>query len=61
VYALRRDPDRAFYWLERARDQLDTGVSQAAYDPIIRCLRSDPRHAALLRTMNLPLDPTPST
>jgi serine/threonine-protein kinase len=57
VYALRGDKDRAFEWLERARDQLDTGVSQVAYDPIIQRLRPDPRHAALLGSMNLSPEP----
>jgi tetratricopeptide (TPR) repeat protein len=54
AYAYRGERDRAFEWLERAFAQRDTGLSFVKV--AFRNLRDDPRYAALLRKMNLPLD-----
>jgi serine/threonine protein kinase/tetratricopeptide (TPR) repeat protein len=56
TYAFWGEPDRAFEWLERARLANDTGVRYVKYDPLLRSLRSDPRYAAFLTRMKLPLD-----
>ena len=53
------DLDAAFAWLERgyARHATELGFLKA--DPILRRLRGDPRYAALLGRMKLPLDERP--
>jgi TolB-like protein/Tfp pilus assembly protein PilF len=55
VYAWRGEPDQAFDWLERGFRE-DQELWDVKLDPILRRLRGDPRYAALLRKMNLPLD-----
>jgi TolB-like protein len=54
IYASRSDPDRAFYWLERAYRQHDNGLTWLKVDPMLRSLRRDPRYKALLLKMRLP-------
>jgi len=63
VFAERGEKDRAFEWLERAYVQHDGGlVAVLPNNPSLKCnpflgnLRGDPRWAALLKKMNLPLD-----
>jgi adenylate cyclase len=53
VYAYRADKDRAFEWLERARQQRDAGLASLRKDPLLANLRDDPRWTAFLRTMGL--------
>jgi len=55
VYARRGEVDRAFEWLERAYAQRDSGLSQIISDPHFKRLERDPRYAALLEKMRLPL------
>jgi tetratricopeptide (TPR) repeat protein len=55
-YAWCGERDRAFEWLERAYLQRDAGMSMLKFTPLLRSLRGDPRYAALLRKLNLPLD-----
>ena len=55
VQAFRGETDRAFEWLEHAYEQHDPGLSYLKTDPFLRGLRPDPRYAALLRKMKLPL------
>ncbi len=55
VYASRGEVDRAFEWLERAYAQRDSGLSQLKGNPRFKRLESDPRYAALLEKMHLPL------
>jgi tetratricopeptide (TPR) repeat protein len=55
VYAFRGEPDRAFTWLERAYAQRDTGLSEMKGDPLLKNLEADPRYAAFLGKMRLPL------
>lgn len=55
VYASRGEVDRAFEWLERAYAQRDSGLSQLKGNPRFTRLESDPRYAALLEKMHLPL------
>jgi len=56
VYAWRGDRDRAFDWLERSFARRETDLSAVRWDPLLRKLRDDPRYAALLKQMNLPVD-----
>ena len=54
AYALRRDPDAVFQWLDRAWKQHDPGVSYLLYDPLILRYRDDPRFAAFCHKVGLP-------
>jgi TolB-like protein/Flp pilus assembly protein TadD len=53
VYAWRGEKDKAFEWLERAYRQQDGGLVGTKSDPLLASLRSDPRHVAMLRKLNL--------
>jgi tetratricopeptide (TPR) repeat protein len=55
VYAFRGETDKAFEWLELAYAQRDPGLSGVKGDPLLKKLEADPRHAAFLRKMRLPL------
>lgn len=54
VYALRRDPDQVFHWLETAWVIRDPGLRRLLTDPFIAPYRSDPRFAAFCRRIGLP-------
>ena len=62
IHAWRGDRDAAFEWLDRAVVQHGGGgVSRMAirgirYDPLLWKVHDDPRYAALLRRMNLPVE-----
>src|ERR1043166_3920677 len=53
AYAYRGDKDKAFEWLERARQQRDPGLGALRNDPLLENLRADPRWTAFLQTMGL--------
>ena len=55
IYAYRGETDKAFEWLERAYKQRDGGLSQMKGDPLLRSLEPDPRYAAFLKKMKLPV------
>jgi hypothetical protein len=56
VYAFRGESDRAFEWLERAYTQRDTGLAYYLNgDPLLKKLERDPRYAAFLKKMRLPV------
>jgi TolB-like protein/cytochrome c-type biogenesis protein CcmH/NrfG len=54
AFAWRGEVDKAFDWLERAREQRDSGLAVVKIDPTLNSLRRDPRYRAFLRKMNLP-------
>ncbi len=54
VYAARRDPDRAFAWLDRAFNVYGDGITWIKGDPLLASLVEDPRYKALLQKMRLP-------
>jgi TolB-like protein/Tfp pilus assembly protein PilF len=54
VYALRKDPDNTFKWLDRAWDTRDSGVGRLLADPFILRYRDDPRFAAFCAKVGLP-------
>jgi TolB-like protein/tetratricopeptide (TPR) repeat protein len=54
IYALRKQPDEAFAWLERARANNDPGISNLLTDPFLLAYRDDPRFAAFCRRVGLP-------
>jgi len=55
VYGFREEADRAFEWLERAYAQRDGGLAQMKGDPLLKSLERDPRYAAFLKKMRLPV------
>jgi Flp pilus assembly protein TadD len=56
AHAFRGDKDEAFAWLERAYAQRDPGLTEIKGDPLLRSLETDPRYAAFLKRMRLPLE-----
>ena len=54
VYALRRDPDQMFAWLDHAWASRDPGISYLLTDPFILRYEHDPRFAAFCRRVGLP-------
>ncbi|HET7562374.1 MAG TPA: hypothetical protein VFJ87_08360, partial [Rhodanobacteraceae bacterium] len=54
MYALRKDPDAVFQWLDRAWSNRDGGVFQLLSDPMILRYKDDPRFAAFCRKVGLP-------
>ncbi len=55
AYALRRDPDNLFQWLDAAWAHRDSGISMLLSDPLILRYRHDPRFAAFCRKAGLPM------
>jgi serine/threonine-protein kinase len=55
IYAYRGETDRAFEWLGRAYQQRDGGLSEMKGDPLLRNIEKDPRYAAFMKKMKLPL------
>jgi TolB-like protein/Flp pilus assembly protein TadD len=55
TYALRKDPDKMFVWLERARTLKDPGIQQLLFDPYILAYRHDLRFAKLCEELKLPV------
>ncbi len=58
AYALRRDPDNMFKWLQRAWRNRDPYLGNLAHDPFLKPYRDDSRFIALVHKMGLP---TPAT
>ena len=56
VHAWRGERDAAFEWLEKSRQSGDAGLRYIKHDPILKNLRDDPRYAAMLTKLKLPLD-----
>ena len=55
VFAFRGESDRAFEWLERTYAERDAGLTEIKGDPLLKTLEHDPRYAALLKKLRLPL------
>jgi len=53
VYALRKEPDRMFEWLDRSWQVRDSGLTQLLVTPFLLDYRDDPRFAALAAKMKL--------
>ena len=53
IYAAYGEVDHALQWLERAREQRDSGLSSMKYEPVFRPLHADPRWGDLLEKIGL--------
>jgi serine/threonine-protein kinase len=60
IYALRKQPDSMFEWLDHAWVNRDPGISYLLYDPFLTPYRNDPRFAAFCKKAGLPPPPAPS-
>jgi TolB-like protein len=56
IYAYHGEKDKAFQWLEKAYATNASRLNYVKGDPLLRSLKSDPRHAAFLKKLNLPPD-----
>jgi TolB-like protein/Flp pilus assembly protein TadD len=54
AYAVFNEPDRAFEWLENARQRHDAGLMYVRRDPLLATLFSDPRYQAFMQKLGLP-------
>ena len=59
VFALRKDPDNTFAWLDRAWVNRDPGIANLLSDPFILNYRNDPRFAVYCRKVGLPVPDAP--
>src|SRR6201993_3495557 len=55
TYAFRNETDEAFEWLDRAYAQRDPSMITTKVEPLLKGLHNDPRFAALLKKLNLPI------
>ncbi|MBS0383100.1 MAG: hypothetical protein JSR56_11785 [Proteobacteria bacterium] len=53
VYAVRKDPDSMFQWLDHAWTIKDPGLQQLPHDPFMDTYRTDPRFEAFCRRIGL--------
>ena len=62
LYAIRKEPDQMFKWLDTAYDSRDSGLTQLAVTPFFLPYRDDPRFTALCQKLNVrvPSSPTKS-
>jgi TolB-like protein/Tfp pilus assembly protein PilF len=58
LYAIRREADQMFKWLDTAYDTRDSGLTQLAITPFFRPYRADPRFTALCQKLNVQLPAT---
>ena len=54
IHAYRREPDRAFEWLQRSYQRHDSEIVWIKTDPLLRSLHGDRRFRALLAQLRLP-------
>ena len=55
LYAVRKEPDEMFKWLDTAYDTRDSGLTQLAVTPFFLPYREDPRLTALCQKLNVQL------
>ena len=53
VYALRKEPDKMFEWLEHAWTTHDAGVTELLLNPFLRAYKDDPRFIALAQKIGV--------
>lgn len=55
VYALRKEPDKMFEWLDHGLATHDPGVTTLLYAPFLGAYRTDPRFAAFCKKIGVPV------
>jgi tetratricopeptide (TPR) repeat protein len=55
IYAFRGETDKAFEWLERSYNAREDRITMIKGDPLLENIRNDPRYAAFMKKMKLPL------
>ena len=60
LYAIRKESDQMFKWLDTAYDTRDSGMVQLAVTPFFLPYRDDPRFAALCQKLNVQLPSAPA-
>jgi len=53
VYALRKEPEKMFEWLEHALTTHDSGVNELLYNPFLRAYKDDPRFVAFAQKIGV--------
>jgi hypothetical protein len=53
IYALRREPEKMFEWLEHGWATNDPGVTQLLFDPFLRAYKDDPRFIAFAQKIGV--------
>jgi Tfp pilus assembly protein PilF len=53
VYALRKEPEKMFEWLEHAWTTHDGGVTQLLNNPFLRAYKDDPRFIAFAQKVGV--------
>jgi serine/threonine-protein kinase len=53
LYAIRKEPDQMFKWLDIAYDKRDSGLTQLAVTPFFLPYRDDPRFVALCKKLGV--------
>ena len=53
VYALRKEPEKMFQWLEHAWTTRDPGVAELFIDPFLRAYKDDPRFIAFAQKVGV--------
>ena len=53
VYALRKEPDKMFQWLDHGLTTHDPGVGTLLYDPFLRAYKDDPRFIAFAQKIGV--------
>jgi hypothetical protein len=53
VYALRKEPEKMFEWLDHAWTTHDTGVAELLSDPFLRAYKDDPRYIAFAQRIGV--------
>ena len=59
-YAIRKEPDQMFKWLDTAYDTHDPGLTQLAVTPFFLPYRDDPRFTALCQKLNVRVPSSPT-
>ena len=53
VYALRKEPDKMFEWLEHGWPTNDPAVTELLFDPFLRAYKDDPRFIAFAQKVGV--------
>ena len=53
MYALRKEPEKMFHWLEHAWTTHDGGTTQLLIDPFLLAYKDDPRFIAFAQKIGV--------